>query len=462
MSTTVDGTGAPAPRVGFGATLRYWRKRAGLTQLRLAAELGYHNSVISRWESGGKLPPPEHVRHIDAIVGADGALTQLRSDIAGGKRDRAALPGLGPHVPLPGAPHDAPGTLAVGDTTGWPSNLPHHGTDCPLHPGAVCPVPPTEQATAVYGAFANRSEQHIDDDTIHVLTAQQAHYACINEQRGPDGLHTAVERTLHLIAATLRTANLRYGQALLHLAATYAGLAGQLRMLRGHQGAAMALYGKALHWSVLCDDVPLRASVLCDMSCLARLEDDGASAISYAQAVSSIGPGRTWTTALSHLYVARGFAILGDLRETTRSVASVRGALEELTEHDEQEMPPWIAGVRGHVFIEAGVGGALRDAAAATADRGIAHAAVKATEHSLTLVPAKERPATALLTLRLADCYACAGQPEASVAITTPVLADAMTLPMATVVHELRGLRSRLAARWSSLAPVRNLLDQGR
>ncbi len=77
--------------------------------------------------------------------------------------------------------------------------------------------------------------------------------------------------------------------------------------------------------------------------------------------------------------------------------------------------------------LRVGIGAALRDVAAATADHSAAHAARAATEDSLAFVPVHVRPATVLLALRLADCYACVGQPEAAAAIATPVLAEAVT-----------------------------------
>jgi hypothetical protein len=222
----------------------------------------------------------------------------------------------------------------------------------------------------------------------------------------------------------------------------------------------MALYDKGLQWATLCDDTSLRATFLCDMSSLARLEHDGVSAVTYAQALPAVGPSRVWPSALSHLYQARGYAVLGDLHETTRHVAHARDRLHHLTAQDEHEAF-WMAGTRGKVLFEAGIGAALRDIAAATADRGAANAAKAATEDSLASVPVHVRPATILLALRLADCYACVGQPEAAAAIATSVLTEAMTTPMATVSHELRGLRRRLAARWPNLTSLTDILEPG-
>ncbi|MCX2971419.1 MULTISPECIES: helix-turn-helix domain-containing protein [Streptomyces] len=461
MSAGADDAGTPTARDQFRVSLKYWRRHAGMTQTRLAERLGYHNSVVSRWESGDRLPAPDHVRRLDAILNTGGQLTQLRSEAAAATSGLGTLPGLGPQTPLPSVPAPAHEATVGWDPAHWPAVLPHQGVRCPLHPESQCTTPSADHAAALYAAFAQQPGRRVDEDTLHVLTAQHALYAGMAETHGPSGLQNAVEHALHLIARSLCPANARLTQPLLHLAAAHASLAGQLRTLRGQRAAAMALYGRALHWAMLCDDVSLRASLMCDMSSLARLEDDAGSARAYAQALSAIGPGRTWTTALSHLYLARSNSIVGDLGETTRQIAGARDALERLDEHDAREAP-WLAGVRGQILVEAGIGGALRDAAAATADRALAQRAVHATQHSLTFVPARERPAVVLLALRLADCYACDGQPDAAIAIASPVLTDARALPMATVARELHGLRTRLAARWPTLAPVREFLDRAR
>lgn len=458
MNATPDVADDPVTRTDFGAVLKHWRKQAGLSQAQLAARLGYHHSVISRWETGGRQPPLNRIRRIDGILATGGQLAQLFAGTLDGKQ--VELPGLGPDSPLPGGPiGTVPGVVAW-EPSGWPTGLPHHDVACPLHGVQGCAIPPADQAPAIYVAFTEDPSAHTDSDTIHVLAAQLAVYSRITEEIGPAGVYAAVEAALHLIASSLRSATGPNGQAMLHLAASYASLAGQLRMLRGQHGSAMALLGKGLQWATLCDDMALRATLMCDMSSLVRLENDGVSAVAYAQALPVIGPQRTWISALSHLYQARGHAVLGDLRETTRNVALARDHLDRLTTHDEQEAT-WIAGVRGKVLIESGIGGALRDVAAATAERGIADAARTATERSLAFVPTHMRPATVLLALRLADCYACAGQPEAAVAIATPVLPEAMTTLLTTITQELCGLRNRLAARWPNRITVRDFLERG-
>ncbi|GAA0250413.1 helix-turn-helix transcriptional regulator [Saccharothrix mutabilis subsp. mutabilis] len=448
----------PTVRADFGATLRRRRKLAGLSQKDLAARLGYHHSVISRWESGHRRPDLDLVRRVDAVLAAGGELVEALAHTADPDTHAADLVGIGPHAPLPGGLAVSGDRQAAWVPIGWPARLPHFGMSCPLHGADGCHIPSSEDAAVLYEAFVADPGAHTDEDTVHVLTARLAVYTRITEEHGEVGVDTAVEHVLHLIASALTSHPGPNRRALLHLAATHAAFAGQLRTLRGRHGAAMALYGKGLHWAMLCGDIGLRAALMCDMSTLARLEHDATSAVTYAEALPAIAPDRTWTRALSHLYTARAHAISGDALSTTRDAAAARHHLDRLTEDDGHEAS-WLAGVHGHVLVESGLAAAFRDIAAATADHRLAHAATTATEHCLAHVPAQLRPATVLLTLRLADCYACAGQPEAATAIASPVLGEARAMPWATVAHELRGLRTRLAARWPNLPPVREMLD---
>ncbi|CRK57754.1 putative DNA-binding protein [Alloactinosynnema sp. L-07] len=454
---TSDSAAENAQPSDFGARLKHCRKLAGLSQTHLAAELGYHNSVISRWENGTRQPPLKLIRRLDTILDTGGQLTQLIADQTSRDGRQGDLLGFGPDTPLPGGPARAYPPMAW-DPGRWPSRLPHYGMSCPQHGPHGCVVPSTEDATALHQAFTADPARHTDADIVHVLAARLAVYTRLTEEHGTTGIDTAIENELHLIGMSLNSPAGPSRQALLHLAATYAAFAGQLRTLRGQHGAAMALYGKGLHWALLCGDVSLRAALMCDMSTLARLENDSRSALSYAEALPSIGPNRTWTRTLAHLYSARAHGLVGDLQETSRAVTAARDHLDRHTTDDEQEAR-WISGIHGQVLIESGIAAALRDVAAATADHRLAHAAIAATEHSLAFVPVHVRPATVLLALRLADSYACAGQPDAAAAIATPILAEAKTMPMATVSHELRGLRTRLAARWPNTTPVKEFLD---
>src|SRR5262249_5397889 len=67
------------PRQVFGAMLRFYRARAGLTQDQLAAFAHVSGKLISAYENGGRVPPRPTTADIDSVpeLGSHGALVAL-------------------------------------------------------------------------------------------------------------------------------------------------------------------------------------------------------------------------------------------------------------------------------------------------------------------------------------------------------------------------------------------------
>ncbi|WP_217146558.1 Scr1 family TA system antitoxin-like transcriptional regulator, partial [Streptomyces sp. AC627_RSS907] len=61
----------------FGALLRHFRIRAGLTQDQLAAVLPVDRTLIAHFEAGTRTPDRKHVEVFDALLGADGLLLEM-------------------------------------------------------------------------------------------------------------------------------------------------------------------------------------------------------------------------------------------------------------------------------------------------------------------------------------------------------------------------------------------------
>ncbi|URM91267.1 helix-turn-helix transcriptional regulator [Streptomyces sp. MRC013] len=137
-ATVTDGTDPAA--TPLAASLRRLRRQSGWSQARLAAELGYHHSVVSRWEAGARKPSLAVVRRIDHVLDTGGELARYWAGADGG---RSRTPPREEPLPgLPGPSRGGEGPQVVPDHAPWPVRLPHHGVDCPLHPSAHCAVPP--------------------------------------------------------------------------------------------------------------------------------------------------------------------------------------------------------------------------------------------------------------------------------------------------------------------------------
>ncbi|WP_051813296.1 helix-turn-helix domain-containing protein [Streptomyces sp. NRRL S-340] len=473
----------------FGRRLRSRRRQAGLTQLQLGLRVGYHHTLISKLESGLREPPAGLVRRLDSVLETGGELAAIVAAPPGAPSARTPPP-LDRKLSgaMPGA--DAAGDREAWDPRLWPRELPAEGLACPLHGTTGCAVP--EQAglpallaglpglpggetgaipsvavlpgAPVGGADAGAGPQGgavAESELLHALTAV---LACLIREafdRATAGGVATVERLLravvHWAEAVNATGRLPYGQ--LRLAAQYAQVAGRLRMQRGQSSIGMAWFGNGLGWADAVHDAPARATLLSDMCTLVRLDDDPGSTLAYARAIGAVDSRRRWVATLSYLYQARGYALGHDAAECRRHIALARRGFARLGRRDLLEAP-WMAGAEGEMRVESAIGGALRDLAAVTGDRGTARRAVEATERSRALLPAVMRSTRLLLTLRLADGWACAGDPGAAVALAGPVLGEALGSRELMIDAELRGLHARLLADWGDVPEVREYRER--
>ncbi|MCO1574344.1 helix-turn-helix domain-containing protein [Crossiella sp. SN42] len=401
----------------FGARLRHWRERAGFTQAQLATRLGYHHSYLSKLELGSRRPTAEFACRADELLGTGGELTMLSRPPDG---QEPAIP-----PPLPGLATDpADGTLRS-----WRARFPVYGIGCPLHGyrGCVADAPPEGPGAAV----------------VHGFAALLAGYSQINLECVTTGITVAVEGCLHAMAEAMRAAAEPVGTALAGLAAHFADLAGWLRVERGQHGLGMAWFQRGVDWGQAAGNVPALCGLYTRMSSVARLEGDGSSAIAFARAARDTDPRRGWVRLHAQLHAARGYALLGDRAEFDRLAARALALAERLDERDQLEAP-WLCGAEGQTFVSSFLAGGLRDLAARTGERTCADRAVEFARHSLASVPPRMYPSLVLLTLRLADSRACAGQPEAALATAAPVLPAARRAGMTVISRELAGLRERL------------------
>ena len=86
------------PRQVFGAMVRYYRERAGLSRSELARQICKSVSLVQAIELGQRAATAEVTADLEAALATDGALTQLRDEIGYGLSYQAfpvLVPGLG-------------------------------------------------------------------------------------------------------------------------------------------------------------------------------------------------------------------------------------------------------------------------------------------------------------------------------------------------------------------------------
>ncbi|QKW30781.1 XRE family transcriptional regulator [Streptomyces seoulensis] len=437
-----------------------------MTQSQLGLKVGYHHSLISRLVTGLRELPAGLAGRLDSVLATGGELAALVAAPCG----TAYRPDRQPADPRLFAPVPGGGEVPVGrdvlDSALWPSELPAEGLACPLHGTVGCAVAARAEAPDPLGWPASPRSGFdclagSEPEMLHVLTAALACLIRGALRRGAaDGVPVVEGLLRNLVrwaGAVNSTGRLPYGQ--LRLAAQYAQVAGRLRMQCGQSSIGMAWFGHGLGWADAVDDVSARATLLSDMCTLVRLDRDPGSALAYAEAIGAVDPGRRWVATVSHLYRARGHALGHDVTECRRHISLARRGFARLGHRDRLEAP-WLSGAEGEMRMESAIGGALRDLAAATGDRVTARRAADATARSCARLPPLMRETRLLLTLRLADSWACAGDPGAAVALAAPVLDGALSSRDLTITTELRGLHARLLARWSDVPEVREYRER--
>ncbi|MEV8323376.1 helix-turn-helix transcriptional regulator [Kitasatospora sp. NPDC056731] len=446
----------PAQELGawrdFGARLRHWRRRAGLTQAQLGAGIGYDHTAVSKIEHGARRVTPRIADRIDELLGAGG---ELRA--ACQRAETAELPSLAPlapallRPPLPTAAANGPAGPARWSAPAQPPpRLPDYGLLCPLHGADGCDVPDPVELAALHAEFCAANPAAVpplDAATAHALTGLLAAHLRSGEAGGLPGLAAAVERTLQAVLARLAAAPAAQRRPLARLAAEHAHAAGALRMQDGRNATAMACFDRALAWAELAGDQATQVAALSDMSTLARMDGDPAAALGYARETGRAAPGRHWAGAMGQIGQARAHALTGDVRATIRHLGRARLHLDHIGARDEDDAP-WLSIASMRLRVESGAAAALRDLAAVVDDPRLARRALTAAETALGLLGPAQLPSSRLLfTVRVADCHACAHDPQTAVQLLGPALetAPAAALP-ALVGYELRGLRDRLAA----------------
>ncbi|MGA5818016.1 helix-turn-helix domain-containing protein [Kitasatospora sp. NPDC094028] len=469
MERNRTGPDPRAPRPGgreadawreFGALLRHWRRRAGLTQAQLGAGIGYDHTAVSKIEHGARRVTPRIADRIDELLGAGGELRAacLRAETVCLRAETAGLPVLEPlapgllRAPLPDGPLPPAAAAGAGKAAPVrpPGRLPDYGLLCPLHDAEGCDVPEPAEVAALHAEFCAArpgAALPLDADTAHALAARLAAQLRAGETGGRPGLVVAVERTLRAVLARLAVAPAAQRRALARLAAEHAHAAGALRMQDGRNATAMACFDRALGWAELAGDQATSVGTLSDLSTLARLDGDPATALGYAREIARAAPGRHWAGAMGRIGQARAHALTGDVRGTLRHIDRARRHLEHIGARDEADAP-WLTIASMRMRVEAAAAAALRDLAAAVDDPRLARCALVAAETALDLLGPAQLPASRLLfTVRVADCHACAHDPQTALDLLGPALEAGPVAGLPALVgYELRGLRERLAA----------------
>lgn len=147
----------------FGAELRSWRQRAGLSQAALARLVHVHPDLIAKVEKAVRRPSHALAANCDAALGAGGSLMGLwLSAAAEARRPRAPLPPPVPVGSVLGPPCEGAASVIRLDTSLYRAEdldglerYSHVDVVCYLHPGPPhSPAAAPERPARPAGIFA--------------------------------------------------------------------------------------------------------------------------------------------------------------------------------------------------------------------------------------------------------------------------------------------------------------------
>lgn len=426
----------PAKRV-FGRRLRYWRRRAGLTQLQLATKLQFGHTYVSRLESGQRQVQIQFALLADDLLAAGGELAELASSALAecdGRSLEAAAVRV--EVPLPGLPERAVTRPVLLDWQG--SRLPDLAIVCPLHPREDCSSEiPTELAATEDGG------QDHGEAAVHLFVGLLAAHTLAGMESTVAAGATEVEHAAHDVVHRAESAQPNQRTAWLHLAAGFAAQAADQRAVAGQFGQAVTWLHRSVEWGAAGNNISIVCQALANLSVVARMEGDAVTAMSYAEAAGAQDRARPWMSAHSLLHQARACALRADQYGFEQRVAAARRLADTFRE-DDRFQARWLHGAPGEAFVQSYLAGGLRDLSIHRADRALARHAVRCAQDSLAAIPAHLRTSRLLLGIRMADCLARAGERDDATAVVAPLWEEASTSGVTLIRHELRYLRSSL------------------
>lgn len=264
----------------FGTRLRQLRDACGLSQLKLAGLVNYHQSLISKVETGAEQPSAAFARAVDEALGAKGELTAL--------------------VPSPALTPDDNERLLL----------------------------------------AARRPSRTDLGVIESLDAVLAAHRRLDDIVGARPLLRSVSAQLVLVEDLVTEARGPIRPRLVSVAAQWAQFGGWLHTSAGRADTARRWFSTALEWAEEINDREMVAAVLSFRGHTAWLEGRVGASISLSQAARRDTTVFDGERAYDALQEARGHALTGD-RQSVERLCGISDELAASERSGVEFAPPW-------------------------------------------------------------------------------------------------------------------------
>jgi len=324
----------------FGAELRRWRTKRGLSQAQLSAKTHYSSHTIGKIEIAARRPTDELARLLDDALDTGGVLARLMDLLSpSGPGNKRA-----PQIQIvDGWPQSRADTVdAV--TNLWTADLRRRSVITAVWAAAAVAEPLRRWLSDPVDDDAGKAGRHrVGQADVDVLWTMCTAFADADHQLGGG---YARDTLMHYAGATvtplLRSSYTDHiGRQLFAAAARLCDVAGFMCFDSGRQGLAQKYFLSALRMAKISGDLALGAHILTDLSMQAQNLQHTAEALALAEAaVTTAGRGGSASTrARCHAIHARALAQSGDRAASGHAVAQADRALDR-TDGDTE--PPWI------------------------------------------------------------------------------------------------------------------------
>jgi tetratricopeptide (TPR) repeat protein len=438
----------------WGAELRAWRDRRGLSLAGLCDLVRYDPSYLARLERAERFPP-EHVAQVcDRELDTGGELVRLWQ-LADTERKRGSPDVASPatHVAISG-PEVDPHLAITAASEGEEIIIPCRSAD-----GRIIwvSVPRRNLLTGGLGLAAGAAmgtlAGPVDGRARHTrFTAGVADVDPVGHLRhlrtilvdsdnllGPRSVIRAVRDHIGVIQQLREQHNGADRRALLQVQAEYAEFAGWLHQDVGDCQAAGFWLDRALELAHAGGDPEFPVFVLARKSQLAGDMRDAARAVDMADAAMATGQGHRRLTGVALTYAAHGHALDGTHKASMHALDRARQQLDRSIGDDP---PARLAKWLDASYIEV-------QRARCLSVLGEHPAAAAIFEQAIEDLPPQYRRDRGVYLARAGRAHACGGEPERAVAAGMQALAIADQTGSGRIVTELATLDSELA-RWKA------------
>ena len=339
----------------WGAELRAWRDRRGLSLSMLGNLIRYDPSHLSRFERGERWPSESVARACDDALQAEGAiirLWRLAEEYRLGQEPlvatsavhvaNAASAILNDHAEQATSEMEHGIIVPCRDLSGriiWVS-VPRRTFLLGAAAGAVSgPVISGKASTA---ALARVGGSVVGADPIEHLRKLRAVLVESDNLLGPRHIVATVEEHIRLISQLREARSGADRRALLDIQAQYAEFAGWLHQDLGDFGQARHWLDRALELSHAAGDQEMATYILARKSQLAGDMHDGTGSVDLAVAARNMARPRSRLAAVAPTYAAHGHALLGEESETLRALDDAGAGLSDLDDDPSSRWASWL------------------------------------------------------------------------------------------------------------------------